>query len=62
MVWERQQLAQLEGFECDFLKRLTKASPPVGVVASSSTPRLYSKSVSQVRQKNSGKWAAYLSK
>ncbi len=50
------------GFESDFLKRLTKASPPVGAVASSSTPRLYSKSVRQVRQKDSGTWAAFLSK
>lgn len=47
--------------DCFFLKILTKASPPVGVVASSSTPRLY-KSVSQVRLDNAGSQAGVFSK
>lgn len=52
--------------ECDFFllffENLTKASPPVGVVASSSTPSLYSKSVSHVRQNHTGNHAALVSK
>lgn len=45
-----------------FLNRLTKALPPVGAVALSSTPRLYSKSVNQVRRNVSGNTVETLSK